>query len=307
MENQQTPQALQMPQQEQPKKKHGCLKIGCLTGICLAGLIVFVSCLGASKNGNSSSTSSETPDTSSAEPSANADEYKKQCMAVSYDEIARDANGMKSALVTFSGEIIQATDDTYRLRVEDNIDNVVLFQYHLSDDEERVLEGDTVTIWGVSKGLYTYKTVLGNKITVPRIDVKYLEIGTSAAQLDTIELNQNLSIENWNINVVSVSREKNASQDALYFIIEATNSSEEEQYLHLQEGYCDGFKIEAAYEFDDFNGEKNLSIESVSAGRGIRGYAAFNVNSDWNEFELKINDSSFVVNKELFSSEENEE
>ena len=301
-------QISQMPQQEKPKQNFGCLKIFGLTFLFFAAIFVFLNFFEGSIDTSSSSPSpSVTSPSVTTMPQESESEYKESCDEVQYDEIIRDPDGLKGTRVSFSGEILQASDDTYRLQVDDSIiaDDVVMFEYRLPDGADRILEGDKVVIWGESKGLYTYKAVLGNEITVPKIKVKYLE----SIVLDSIELNQKFAIENWNVNVVSVYKEHfaNENTDTLYFVIEATNASEREQYLSLQEGYCDGFKTEVDYISDDFKGEKNLLIESVAVGKSIRGYAAFKVNSDWKEFELKIDDGSFVVSNESFASEETEE
>ena len=49
--------------------------------------------------------------------------------------------------------------------------------YYIGDDlfvyfpslDERILEDDVITVYGVSQGLYTYETILGATRTVPLI------------------------------------------------------------------------------------------------------------------------------------------
>ena len=106
-------------------------------------------------------------------------DYKAACKAVSYDDIARDKDGLKGEKVTFTGKIIQATSGTYRMNVTKGeygfYSDTILFEVDEKKLSKNILEDDIVTIWGESKGMYTYKAVLGNQITVPRIQVVYIE------------------------------------------------------------------------------------------------------------------------------------
>lgn len=104
-------------------------------------------------------------------------EYKDACQAVSYDKIARDKDCLKFEKVTFTGKVVQATSELCRM-------NVTKDEYGIYSDtiafvteeiDEKILEGDIVTIWGGSLGSYTYKAVLGNEVTVPRIYAIYIE------------------------------------------------------------------------------------------------------------------------------------
>lgn len=44
------------------------------------------------------------------------------------------------------------------------------------EESDRILEGDIITIWGECDGLYSYESVLGSKVSLPKIDVKYYSI-----------------------------------------------------------------------------------------------------------------------------------
>ncbi len=105
-------------------------------------------------------------------------EYKALCRVVTYEEIARDKNGLEGEKVTLTGEIIQATGDTYRINVTKTswgYTDTILFEIDSQSLSQNVLEDDIVTIWGESTGMYTYKSVMGAQITVPRIRAVYLQ------------------------------------------------------------------------------------------------------------------------------------
>jgi hypothetical protein len=106
------------------------------------------------------------------------EDYKAACKSVSYDEIARDDDALKGEKLTFKGEVIQAMNGTYRMNVTETTygyTDTILFTADDSSLSGKVIEDDIVIIWGVSKGNYTYEALLGNKVTVPRIQVVYLE------------------------------------------------------------------------------------------------------------------------------------
>nr|WP_295778626.1 hypothetical protein [uncultured Intestinibacter sp.] len=48
--------------------------------------------------------------------------------------------------------------------------------YTRDKDEERILEGESVTLYGTSDGLYTYESVLGQSITIPYINILSIEV-----------------------------------------------------------------------------------------------------------------------------------
>ena len=44
------------------------------------------------------------------------------------------------------------------------------------EESDRILEDDIITICGECDGLYSYESVLGSKVSLPKIDVKYYSI-----------------------------------------------------------------------------------------------------------------------------------
>ncbi|MCH4239907.1 MAG: hypothetical protein LKF71_06550, partial [Oscillospiraceae bacterium] len=45
-----------------------------------------------------------------------------------------------------------------------------------NDNEERILENDKVTLYGVMDGLQTYTTIMGNSRSVPKLTIEYRNI-----------------------------------------------------------------------------------------------------------------------------------
>lgn len=99
---------------------------------------------------------------------------------ITYDQLARTPEKYDGSQVKFSGEVIQVVEDSnfteIRLAVNSNYDTIL----HCSIPKftgitARVLEHDMITISGLSDKLYTYTSVMGNKITVPSVYVSKVE------------------------------------------------------------------------------------------------------------------------------------
>lgn len=106
------------------------------------------------------------------EAKAEAEKYET---GITYQDMARDKDGLVGEYVKFSGKIIQVMQgdgfNQYRMAVNDNYDQVIFIE--ISDDqlESNILEDDFITIKGISFGNIEYETVLGAKQTVPGVIV----------------------------------------------------------------------------------------------------------------------------------------
>ena len=103
-------------------------------------------------------------------------EYKKLCEAVSYSDFSNTQNALKGQKMTFTGEVIQVKDDICRMNVTKTswgYDDTVLFTFDTAAEE--LHEKDIITIYGESEGFYTYESILKQEITVPKLNVMYLD------------------------------------------------------------------------------------------------------------------------------------
>jgi hypothetical protein len=103
---------------------------------------------------------------------------------VTYEDLARNESDWTGENVCVYGQVIQVTEDAentmYRVSISPTDyggwDDPVIVLIDNADLEDRVLEDDIVTVYGVSTGLYTYTTVLGASQTVPSILASYIDI-----------------------------------------------------------------------------------------------------------------------------------
>jgi hypothetical protein len=98
---------------------------------------------------------------------------------ITYDQLARTPDDYISKKVKFSGKVIQVLEGTgeidIRLAVDGNYDNIILGEYDSSIVSSRVLENDTITIYGYSLGTTSYQSVMGGTITIPAVYIEKID------------------------------------------------------------------------------------------------------------------------------------
>ena len=112
-------------------------------------------------------------------------QFKDSCQTYTFKEIARNPDNYVNKKVKFTGEVIQVSEGWFnsveiRMNVTKNeydwYDDTIYCKYKYADGESKILEGDIITIYGICEGDYTYVSVFGVNITLPSINVKYVEI-----------------------------------------------------------------------------------------------------------------------------------
>ena len=109
--------------------------------------------------------------------------YKAKCKTISYTNLARNPNTYEGQYVKFTGEVVQVIESSifkaYRVNVTKKryyYDDTVYVTYISLDDNNRILEDDIITFYGEYDGLYSYETVMGATVTIPKVSAKYIEI-----------------------------------------------------------------------------------------------------------------------------------
>lgn len=96
---------------------------------------------------------------------------------LNFKEISRDPNAYEGEYYTFTGKVLQVqeglnyagtTSTVMRIATKGNYDDVVYVTYERPDSDKRILEDDRVTVYGVCDGLYTYTTIMGGSVTLPK-------------------------------------------------------------------------------------------------------------------------------------------
>ena len=129
--------------------------------------------------------SSDTPSISPEEKKAN---YIAQCKKFDFKTIARNPDKYKGEYYAITGEVIQVTEGYFN-QVDLRI-NVTKDDYGYWDDtiyvtitipagEDKILENDIITLYGQCDGNYSYTSVLGASISLPKINAEYYELKES--------------------------------------------------------------------------------------------------------------------------------
>lgn len=149
-----------------------------LIPILIAVVVLFL--IVAVSNGDGSGYTKESPEYAEL----SREEYMEKCVTasygVSYADVARNPDYYKGQLITTTGKVIQVLEygNELQLRLQEETDNwedeyIWYVFYTRTDGEGRILENDTMTIYGENVGMYSYETVLGNTVTIPAILMKY--------------------------------------------------------------------------------------------------------------------------------------
>tara|TARA_Y100000588_G_scaffold14922_1_gene15892 strand:- start:144 stop:863 length:720 start_codon:yes stop_codon:yes gene_type:complete len=149
------------------RRKYGCL-LFCLGILCLGALGNNLS--DKSETNQSTTTKIEVP-TMTAVPTKTPQQIKAVAVDIGYDPLYRNIETHIGKIIHLRGKAVQVVivgGDRYNLRLamDGDYDHVVWVTFK----GDRVLEDDTVELWGTVEGLYSYKSVFGEKITLPEIN-----------------------------------------------------------------------------------------------------------------------------------------
>ena len=107
--------------------------------------------------------------------------YIAECGTYEYENLQRNPNAYKGNKAKFTGRIVQVMEGWFGatdFRIDIGNENIVYVSYTMKDDELRYLEDDNVTVYGELTGVKSYTALLGNQITIPSIEAKYIDRGT---------------------------------------------------------------------------------------------------------------------------------
>lgn len=110
--------------------------------------------------------------------------YKASCKKLTFEELARNPEKVKGTKVKLTGEVVQVSENYISIGMRVNIteneygwyEDTVYIIYYPEDGEDKILEDDIITIYGTAEGEYSYTSVMGAYITIPKILAEYVEI-----------------------------------------------------------------------------------------------------------------------------------
>lgn len=110
--------------------------------------------------------------------------FKSECIEKTYEELARNPDNVKGSNVKVTGEVIQVMESSEKTELRINItksdyglySDTIYVTYTPEAGEDKILEDDIITIWGTAEGDYSYTSIMGATVTLPKIDAKYIQI-----------------------------------------------------------------------------------------------------------------------------------
>lgn len=112
-------------------------------------------------------------------------EFKKSCIEVKYEDLARNPDNYKGQNLMFKGEVIQCEQSygtSYYARVNvtlneyDYYEDTIYVTFELPEGADKILEEDIVKLYGICQGAETYTSIFGESITIPSLDAAYVEL-----------------------------------------------------------------------------------------------------------------------------------
>ncbi|MEG1524304.1 MAG: toxin regulator [Clostridia bacterium] len=109
-----------------------------------------------------------------------AEEKKGYNTGITFLNLSRNPDDYVGKKVKFSGKVAQVIEggstNAARMSTRGRYDDVIYIEYKTDLIAQRLIDDDIVTICGVADGLYTYTTIMGGTVTLPRIIVVKMEI-----------------------------------------------------------------------------------------------------------------------------------
>ena len=115
------------------------------------------------------------------------EEYKAECTSYNFEQLARNPDSIKGQKAKVTGEVVQVMDNGYSYDLRVNITREGSYGYYYYTDtiyvtyikkagENKILEDDIITIYGIANGEYSYTSTFGAYITLPYIEAEYIDL-----------------------------------------------------------------------------------------------------------------------------------
>lgn len=112
------------------------------------------------------------------------EDYKLSCSEYRYEDLARDPEQYKDSPMVFKGKVVQVMEVGKSLTLRVNVTkgeyniwkDTIYVDYKLNENESRILEDDIITLYGDYRGIKSYTTVLGSRVSIPHIKARFIDI-----------------------------------------------------------------------------------------------------------------------------------
>jgi hypothetical protein len=250
--------------------------------LVIVGLFVVIMAIPTkSTNTNSENNSSYTVTQSSDTKTQDTDSesaFKESCVAYAYNDIMRNPDGYKNkpcVLVGTVDQIIEGWLGSNSIFVSDINGDKWGCVYTYKDNENRLLEGDYVRVYGTLNGTTKTETVLGKQISLPYVSIKYIENSTdiNSTTSNTLDDNSNVDVFGSDITL----SQQNAIKSARNYL-EFMAFSRKSLLSQLSSEYGDKYSVEDAEFAVNYLEENNLvdwNQQAVKAAQTYMEYSGY--------------------------------
>lgn len=113
-------------------------------------------------------------------------DFKASCQTYTFEQMARNPDNFKGTNVKVTGEVIQVLYGYDSVDIRMNITkegtystyytDTIYVTYTPEEGEDKILEDDIITVYGISQGDYSYTSTIGAQVTLPLISGKYITL-----------------------------------------------------------------------------------------------------------------------------------
>ncbi|MBS4960265.1 MAG: hypothetical protein KHZ62_05550 [Clostridiales bacterium] len=114
-------------------------------------------------------------------------EFKASCTVYDYNTLARNPDDYIATYGKYTAMVIQVIEEKVDQGIIEllvlipdetglNPNNIMFVEHSIKEGEPRLLQYDSVTIYGMNMGTTSYITVRGDTLTVPLVDAEYIEL-----------------------------------------------------------------------------------------------------------------------------------
>jgi hypothetical protein len=109
--------------------------------------------------------------------------YKRQAATIPYNQLVKDPGSLTGRVVTYKGQVFQydSNTTTSHMIISVTDDGYGYWSDNLWVDvdpaaAQNVFQKSVIQVWGTVVGAYTYTTTQNGKLTIPEVDVKYVQL-----------------------------------------------------------------------------------------------------------------------------------
>lgn len=107
-------------------------------------------------------------------------EKNKYETGITYEQVSRNPDEYILKLGKFKGKVVQLiegdTHNNLRVAVGGDYNKIILIEYDPTKLDQRILEDDQITVYGMNMGIVSYTSTIGGKISIPSMLADKIDI-----------------------------------------------------------------------------------------------------------------------------------